>query len=230
MSTEYLAYGFTIDGAELNGWLAKFKYEQQVKGVLERIAQTQTGKILFTAMKATGRDLTIRPYTTTEEYRTGGRDWACNAYAANTDPVKAGEKGKPFFADGEPMVTNPRPGTPGVLSGEGKGIDVPVRFSASSYMAGGVCQVIGDSVPGSPGSEPDEVLFHELVHAYAMMSGKYFARPTFGKLEDYGDVEEFFAILITNIYATDPNNPSKGRPLRADHVGYDKLDPAQATL
>lgn len=231
MSTQYVPYGFTIDGDELDDWLVQFKYEQEVKGVLDRIAQAQTGKILFTAMQATGNDVTIRPYTKTKTYWTGGLGSECNAHVTNTNPGKSVEKGKPVFYRQRPLVTKPLFGKPGIRFGEGKGIDVPVRFSASLFKPGGVCQIIGSTVPGSAGAEPDEVLFHELVHAYAILAGKVDRRPT--SVDDrhgaYDDLEEFLAILLSNIYATDPNNPSKGRPLRADHHGFDTMAPAEST-
>jgi hypothetical protein len=78
-----------------------------------------------------------------------------------------------------------------------------------------------------PGGTPAEALFHELVHAFRLVTGKATDRkgplnpylPAFlKKYPEYDAVEDFFAILVANIFASET-----GRPLRADHNGLTLL-------
>jgi hypothetical protein len=76
------------------------------------------------------------------------------------------------------------------------------------------------------GLYPQEVLFHELVHALRDASGfgKALA-PLGGGLKGYEDAEEFISVVVTNIYMTDPSNKRADRVgLRRDH-GFGKLGP-----
>jgi hypothetical protein len=66
------------------------------------------------------------------------------------------------------------------------------------------------------GFQPDEILFHELVHALRRVSSKRLRTDTTGGLIQYDSNEEFYAILATNIYVSDPTNRKKSG-LREDH-------------
>jgi len=71
------------------------------------------------------------------------------------------------------------------------------------------------------GTRPDEVLLHELVHAYRMLNGTDTVADLFIPGFAYHFVEEFVAILLTNIYMC-----ARGRsPLRKDHKSFDPLYP-----
>ena len=82
---------------------------------------------------------------------------------------------------------------------------------------------------GKPGTTPSQVLFHELAHAYRDASGKFDQRQIIGTNALYDDKEEFFAVVPSNIYATDPSNPTVMRELRADHTGFSTLSPDLST-
>jgi hypothetical protein len=57
-----------------------------------------------------------------------------------------------------------------------------------------------------------------------MASGAATVAPiTQGGLSNYQDEEEFVAVLVTNIYSTDPSNKSHSR-LRRDHVSFKTLE------
>jgi hypothetical protein len=75
-----------------------------------------------------------------------------------------------------------------------------------------------------PGSLPQEVLFHELVHSLRRVSGQLHNWNLKG---GYGNNEEFTAILVTNIFISDVTNPVKSG-LRADWVSHSALDPKLA--
>jgi hypothetical protein len=70
----------------------------------------------------------------------------------------------------------------------------------------------------SPGSKPDEVLCHELLHAARYLGGDFNAAPI-PSMPDYENEEDFFAILVTNIYSSE-----KGRGIesfrKSHHTRY----------
>ena len=79
----------------------------------------------------------------------------------------------------------------------------------------------------STGSLADEALFHELVHAFRMASGKStdatHAPFTRSGLSDCDNEEEFIAVLVTNIYISDPPN-KPASTLRRDHHSFGVLE------
>jgi hypothetical protein len=80
-------------------------------------------------------------------------------------------------ADGRPVI------------GPGMGAHSHIRFTPSMYR------------PSSgPGQAPDEVLFHELVHASREMRGVFFRMPA---NKGYIDLEEYIAIILCNIYLSE---------------------------
>ncbi len=92
-----------------------------------------------------------------------------------------------------------------------------VEFTPADYSASGSC------AKGRPGTSPDAVLLHELVHAYRQIRGHSAGIRTLLKVPGfkYEDEHEFYAILLTNIHMS-----AKGeRILRRDHDGYKPLYP-----
>lgn len=53
--------------------------------------------------------------------------------------------------------------------------------------------------------------------------------PTVGGRRQYDNEEEFFAVVVTNVWVADPTNPNGTRTLRADHWGFTPLPAAQST-
>jgi len=80
-----------------------------------------------------------------------------------------------------------------------------------------------------PASLPHEVLFHELVHSFRRMSGKMrgWNLRGAGALSGQGNIEEFIAIMVTNIFISDVTNKYK-TGLREDWSSHSPLDPAKA--
>ena len=83
--------------------------------------------------------------------------------------------------------------------------------------------------PTRPCVSPSAALFHEMVHAFREMRGHSYNGRTMGRRAGYENEEEFFAIVLTNIFVSDPTTPVAVRDLRHDHDGHDWLPPAQAT-
>jgi hypothetical protein len=77
---------------------------------------------------------------------------------------------------------------------------------------------------GQPGAARDEILLHELVHAYMIQRGvssiRNLQRARYARrLRRFDIVDDFFAIMITNVYASEC-----GRPIRRDHQGFRPLN------
>jgi hypothetical protein len=53
-----------------------------------------------------------------------------------------------------------------------------------------------------PGSLPDTVLLHEMIHGLRQIQGRDNKWPMTGSVRDYENEEEFLAIQITNVYTS----------------------------
>jgi len=214
-SLAYGRYGISIEGSE--------DYQRQVEATLNNIAVSDTGMVLLDAIKGTGKEIVISPY--------GGND--CNATAGPTDWRDATAPGYPIHRnDGtmapEPSLVRDLLGLPKELAvGTGTGSNVIVRFSPSMFGFGvtGACA----SFAGAPGASPSQVLFHELAHAYRQAKGICNRQPTVGGSASYTDMEEFFAVVVSNVLIADPTYSSGNRTLRADHAGFQPLAPVLST-
>lgn len=109
------------------------------------------------------------------------------------------------------------------LTGTGLGSDSVVNFSPDMFGHGstGACAALG--LAGKPGASPSQVLFHELAHAYRQMKGLFNTRPTIAGSVSYTNMEEFFAVVLSNVLIADPTYSSGNRTLRADHQGFQAL-------
>jgi hypothetical protein len=114
-------------------------------------------------------------------------------------------------------------GTPEMYRGI---VNVTVGFSPDSS-----CHVNPKNGIYPPGGSREESLFHELVHAFRLVTEKAsmrrlsvnpFVPGKLRKLPNYEFEEDFFAILISNIFSSET-----GRPLRG---GHDSLDPLPREL
>jgi hypothetical protein len=182
-------------------------YEGATLGVLQTIAASDSGQIVLAYVQSikAGRLLTIKPY-----------DWAYivqsfdpkervgqlfNATTEPTDYKTALDAGQSVWRE--------------ALTGPTRGSDTDIYFTKWVIDNKKYRKLAG--VPkGAAGSQPDEILLHEIVHAAANMLGRNDRTKT-------GDamirVSEFRSVLVANIYATDPTNKTKGRPVRKDYSG-----------
>lgn len=214
---DFKLYGIVIEGDE--------DYRNQVALTLKLLARSDTGMILLQALQRTGRTIEISAWMGTD----------CNATAGAVNDDDAAAAGAPVYkGDGtfdalkEPHLIRELLGLP--LEGRygtGKGSDSKVHFSPTmfGYGASGACA----RVAGLPGSSPSQVLFHELAHAYRQANGAFNRRPTVGGSANYTDMEEFFAVVLSNVLTSDPTYSTGNRALRADHAGFTTLAPTQST-
>jgi hypothetical protein len=100
-----------------------------------------------------------------------------------------------------------------------------IRFSPST--AGSPCAE--EIKKRMPASLSHEVLFHELVHSLRRMSGKMRGWDLMGtSLANQGNVEEFIAVLVTNVFISDVTNSFKSG-LRHGWMGHSPLESNLAT-
>ena len=204
-----------IDGTKGNGGIGKdpkeqdaakklAKYEADVLDELKTIERQMIGTFVIGWIANSGRTLTIQP-----SY--GG---LCPDGTTADTPEDA------YSSDDYVLAQNTETGKISKSShkGTGKGSDVEAFFTAENFKlnAQGWNQCFG----GKYGSQPDEALFHELVHALRQMFGQYYPLPTTGSLMDYDDEEEFYSVVATNVYISSKNRNDQ---LRANHHGHDPL-------
>ncbi|HEX9721584.1 MAG TPA: M91 family zinc metallopeptidase [Ramlibacter sp.] len=130
---------------------------------------------------------------------------------------------------GKPVVIQPYTGGKCDAVGGGQmvggAIQGAVWYSPDTFSVHGACSATKSAK--NRGLYWDEVLFHELVHVFRNVSGKWSKRPVFGGLNKYDDSEEFVAVLLTNIYISDRSNKIKSG-LRRNHQSFDALEPKLA--
>jgi hypothetical protein len=216
-SKKFAPYGITIDGDD--------QYELGVELTLHRIETSYTGQVLLSAIKSTSKSIQIIPWTDSN---------VCNAESVPFDSIAATPANQYILKQDsdhqstfQPML---RPSAIRSLlnlplepyKGTGTGSDATVRFTPSMWGYGvkGAC---AKYAAGAPGASPSLVLFHELSHSYRAAKGGLYPRPMVGSSLFYNDTEEFFAVVLTNVLATDPTFSTANRSLRADHTGHSTL-------
>ncbi len=192
---------------------AKRAYESWVTDLVDhRIWPSATGQaVLSEIATASKRTASVVPYhpQTEDDY---------NADVVADNVPDATSNGMPNLdSDGQPF--RDKTGQPTGGSGTGKGSDVTIHFSPDlwgPFRSGR--STTSASPPAGPGTKPDEVFMHELVHACRDMRG---VRYRLGVNRHYDNAEEYLAIVITNIYLSEKYNGKTD--LRADHLGHTPL-------
>jgi hypothetical protein len=178
----------------------KLRYETDVAAALDRLVYSWAGWAIINEIFYRQKQMTILPYHATPE--TG----QYNAYAAPTDWRAATLKDTTARNNQGNM---PALGQPRII-GTGTGSDVLIRFSSTTFT--------GPGAPTGPGSSPDEILLHEMIHGLRQMQGRFVREAVTGNpgMDNY---EEFAAITISNVYRSEKNLPQ----LRTDHRGFTAL-------
>jgi hypothetical protein len=100
---------------------------------------------------------------------------------------------------------------------------INMNFSARTFTEINRCY--NHQAQDNRGALRDEILHHELVHAFRQHSVGLQQNPMNTNMAHYTDNEEFIAVLATNIYIADKTNKIK-TGLRAGHAGFKALSPA----
>jgi hypothetical protein len=176
-------------GMDFRNLVALYRLETRrhinaVTGWLDQIRRWRTGLALLAEIRSvTDEEVFIVPYRGSKR----------QAYQSprNDDGIAATGKGR---------LVNPRRFM-NMTIGEGLGDDSIIEFTPDAFK--------GPKM-SLPGQGPDEVLFHELVHASRTMRGVVNAEYV---NRNYEDQEEYLAIALANIYMSE-----KGQwILRGDH-------------
>ncbi len=162
--------------------VASEKYIGEVRAQFEWIKSPQMGKALLRELGRTKYRVRIIPYWDYAHPDADAAPW--DGFKETSGGlavwIAATAKGAPGFVDdgaGRPVI------------GTGGGTNSQVRYTPSLYHAS-----------DGPGRAPDEVLFHELVHASRIMRGAFFPMPV---NERYDQLEDYLAIILTNIYLSE---------------------------
>ena len=170
------------------------KFIEDITKVLDGIKFYDAGAALMDPLCELSKELYIRPYT---------------LFHAPAKNAVTGALGASGIGDQEATLQGTSTGMPNYKSdgslgsggGLGKGTDTAIDVSPEMWSGG---KDLG------AGTALDDVVFHEMVHAFRLMSGTFYQLPV---NQGYDHEEEFLAIVLTNIYLSEKNAPA----LRARH-------------
>lgn len=201
-------------------------FQNEVLGLLAEIGNTRSGDALLNNLL---QEVLIIPVQDSIGAANAGHMMGYTNSCIDIDLVDA--------AIGTEFVVLNAMGTQGTLDARydkaaqrpRSGSDVIIQFTPDFYDASSpLFQTFGGDF------RPDCILFHELVHAARMTRGeddgsRLEAIPLpRGDLSRYHDVEEFLAIMLTNIYRSERHNMTQ---LRASHATtYDHYASPQTFL
>ena len=173
-------------------------YRKNVEYYLGILGHTRTGRALVTHIqRKTTSSMTIMLYEKSDENayaKPVGGNWQ-NAYVKNVDET---------WTDSSGNIQH--------FTGKGGGDSTEVHFSPERFQH-----------TGGAGEFPSAILLHEMVHGLRQMLGYMNINAatdpdTVSKC--YDNQEEFYAILLANIYSSEKY---PHRPLRANHHGFAPL-------
>jgi hypothetical protein len=178
-------------------------YEQAVERLVQQLNGPATSFWVLKEIESANKSLIIKPW--------------------RHDPAKDAKIETPYMAYGEPgsyadatargemakTIETSELSKSERLANIGTGL-------GTSYVLYYTPYYLGESRPTGPGYGADEVLFHELIHGLNSIKGNL--RLTGGAPDGFDGLEEFTAILLTNLYTS-----QRGGVLRYDHRGHTPL-------
>jgi len=173
--------------------VAAARYEKEVIDLLDQtLPQWATSlRLLWEIKRRAPRRVCISPYTVADAEKFG----QVNAYETPTDGAASAPEGVVPYGgspDDDETVRDERFDL-AAYSGTGKGSNSYIHFTPALFRAAH--------------KAADKELLHELVHALRDMEGHSNQVPTTGTILDYENVEEFLAVLVTNLYASERYGP-----------------------
>jgi hypothetical protein len=171
--------------------------EKLTLGLLKGLNTTTVGGLVITEVLKTGKSLLIEHARRTTDGQAVPKSWK--------DATPKGKKAiDPTPGDGHDPT--------GGVRGTGLGSDATIQYTPKQWRDAAATCTTGLC---GPGSARDEVLLHEMFHGLRVMLGKLDSIPMG---DGYNTQEEFFAILVTNVYQAE-----MGRPPRANHEDFKEL-------
>jgi hypothetical protein len=199
----------TIDGGSIHGARGSSgDYEDEVHAQLMGILAFDSGRAVIDEIWGKPHRVRIQPWRGRPQAQPNAEATPTNFRAATMAhrPVRDGEDGHHEAAWGH---------------GAGRGSNVVVHYSPRDWSEDSLpawdattrnnWAFVNGVLPPLPGDDAGEVLLHELVHALRQMSGLLDPYPM---ERGFDTQEEFFAVLVTNIYTSERG---RFRQLRADH-------------
>jgi hypothetical protein len=184
---------------------------------LTTIAPCDSSRRVLAELSAAGRTVTIVPVAAP------GAAGFPRAVATPVSPQAATPAGQPFLGCNPSSAATLNQPIPALGTGTGAGSAVTVRFAGDDVIAG-TASILSVSA--------DEVLLHELVHGLRQARGQSHceaiksglpsidaASAASNNAQFYDTLEEFIAIVISNIYRSE----LKKQGLRRDHHGATSL-------
>lgn len=193
--------------AALEGTAITRRYQRDVIVELTKIRRAQTGLAVFRALNRALTKVAIRI-----------DPWTKPGANAASRPQKVFEKEKrdPLASFPEEIEFRRRQRWPALV------LYTPATWKRVEQETWSDLGIVLNDEEG-PGSAPEEVLLHELFHALRIAMGISVRRnPMFQKKRYQGStgrdgLEEFYAILVANIYRSE-----LGRDIRFGHSNFDK--------
>jgi hypothetical protein len=195
-------------------------YETQVAWMLDQIKDSQTGQVLLREIMTApmGRQVFIIPFPLPDARSVpssesgaapSGQHLRFPGDLPNTTAVEqAGQRR--FDAVGKPLL------------GTGAGANVTIHYHPVTWLLNSIRTGLVSNLL------PDDVLVHELMHALRMMSGKVLTMnlDTLDHTRRWANIEEFYGILVANIYISERNSTDRrGQPLRGNSGSVDQFSP-----
>jgi len=154
-------------------------FETTVQDLMRTIETKSTvGRTIVRAINQSPRTLRIIPLTIAERYGPTSR----GTWPTPVKDAAASPKNFQVCYIGMPCYT-----------GTGEGSDIVLNYEP--YTWAGYDTLLGQDPGGD--QQPDDVLFHELVHCLRMMRGQLYK---YGNPGPFQDSEELFAVMIRNMY------------------------------
>lgn len=187
------------------------RWRASVEKALSMIEDTQAGMALFLRIQQ-GPAITIRPHP---NQVFGDPNAACRAHGGPVHEVLSAERVRARLRKeglNSDQTVNVKPVTMGAA----------VAIEPENLEKGNNCykNIRKLSAGHDFGSAPDEVLYHELVHAQRGAARIHDPSRLGSDLSRYTNMEEFLAVVLANVYIS---NKGKGG-LRAGHNGHEPLE------
>jgi hypothetical protein len=175
-------------------------YEEGVRKILVKISHSKVGRVVLNTIRFQGRVVRIVPNVIDPQ----------QCAPADTQDGDAFE----FSVNKAVKMTNQ------VVSAGLKSLRGRINFTPGMYAKGGPCENSYRKRSQFTPTE-DEVLLHELVHGARIASLKLkLQEATHQGLMMYDNDEEFFAVLVENIYLSE----LKSGHLRSSHTSFMEMD------
>jgi len=185
-------------------------YERSVEHLVNRLNGPATSFWVLNEIASSNKTLTIKPWhhDAAKDRKTETHYMAYGEPGSYADATASGENAKTI--ETSELSKSERIAN----MGTGAGTNYVLYFTPF---------YVGESRPPGPGNGADEMLLHELVHGLNSLKGNL--RMTGGAPDGFDGMEEFTAILITNLYTS-----QIGGTLRHDHRGHTPLPKAPLNL